>query len=176
MTYANTCIIDTPRMTLVCCNKELIKAYFAGERKLAEVLGVNIPAKWTEFGEPAFRWTYDRLNAGTGKKEWLAYLPILKSENMLVGTCGYKGNPQNGMIEIGYEVAQAYRGKGLATEIAAALIQHAMRSDEVDLVQAHTLAYENESGTVLKKCGMQKIEEIDDPDDGRIWRWEIRKK
>jgi [ribosomal protein S5]-alanine N-acetyltransferase len=175
MQYSNTNFIDTPRLRLVCCNTEIIEALFEGDQRLAELLGIGIPRKWTEFGEPAFRWTYNKLNSGEDKKDWLAYLPVLRSENMLVGSCGYKGDPVNGMVEIGYEVAEDYRGKGFATEIAAALVNHAMKKDEINRVQAHTLAAENESGSILKRCGMQKMEEIDDPDDGKIWRWEITK-
>ena len=50
--------------------------------------------------------------------EWWAYLPVLKKTKTLLGSCGYKGDPKNGMVEIGYEVAEAYRGWGLATEMA----------------------------------------------------------
>ena len=100
---------------------------------------------------------------------------VLRKTKTLVGSCGYKGQPKNGMVEIGYEVAEGYRGWGLATEMAKALIQNAFKSEEVDYVQAHTLAMVNESGSVLKKCGMTKMEEIEDPEDGKIWRWEIRR-
>ena len=167
--------IETERLVLVCCDKEILEAYFDSEAKLAELLDINIPQKWTEFGEPAFRWTYDNITKGKAQLQWWSYLPVLKKENMLVGSCGYKGHPKNGMVEIGYEVAEAYRGKGLATEIAAALTRFAFQQEGVNKVQAHTLAMENESGTVLKKCGMKLAEEIEDPDDGKLWRWEINK-
>ena len=139
------------------------------------ILGINIPAHWTEFGEHAFRYTYDKIVNQGMQTQWWSYLPILNKTSTLIGTCGYKGAPRNGMVEIGYEVAPAFRGWGLATEIAKGLIANAFKHDEVDLVQAHTLAKENESGSVLKNCRMQKIEEIDDPQDGKIWRWEISK-
>ena len=80
-----------------------------------------------------------------------------------MGSCGYKGEPKDGMVEIGYEVAEAYRGRGLATEMAKALIQNAFNDNAVMYVQAHTLAAVNESGSVLVKCGMQKMEELEDP-------------
>jgi RimJ/RimL family protein N-acetyltransferase len=153
----------------------MLQALFDGDAQLALLLGIEIPEKWTEFGEPAFRWTFNKLNAGTDRKEWLCYLPVLKEENMLVGSCGYKGDPVNGMIEIGYEVARDYRGNGLATEMAEHLIKYALLDPAIEYVQAHTLAEVNESGTVLRKCGMQKMEELEDPEDGKIWRWEIRK-
>lgn len=175
MNPGNTSDIETSRLVLICCNKEILEALFKGDAALAAFLDINIPTKWTEFGEPAFKYTYDKILTGTGKIEWWSYLPVLKKTRTLLGSCGYKGNPKNGMIEIGYEVAEAYRGWGLATEMAKALIKKAFESDEVEYVQAHTLAVINESGSVLKKCGMTMMEEIDDPEDGKVWRWEIRR-
>ena len=99
----------------------------------------------------------------------------IKKTKTLLGSCGYKGDPKNGMVEIGYEVAAPFRGWGLATEMAKALIHAAFKSNGVEYVQAHTLAEENESCSVLKKSGMKKMEELADPDDGVLWRWEIRK-
>jgi [ribosomal protein S5]-alanine N-acetyltransferase len=175
MTYTKAEIITTPRLQLVCCDIDMLLALFESDKALAALLGINIPAQWTEFGEPAFRWTYNKIIAGTDERQWLAYLPVWKEENMLVGSCGFKGNPFNGMVEIGYEVAKDYRGKGLATEIATGLIKYAMLNPAIKYVQAHTLAQLNESCKVLGKCGMKKMEELEDPEDGKIWRWEIRK-
>ena len=167
--------IETPRLQLICCNKEILEAIFTGDESLAALLQINIPIKWTEFGEPAFRYTYEKVVTYSGKMEWWAYLPVLKKTKTLLGSCGYKGEPRHGMVEIGYEVAEPYRGWGLATEMAKGLIQQAFKNDEVHYVQAHTLATENESCSVLRKCGMQKMEEFEHPDDGKLWRWEIRK-
>jgi len=166
-------VIDAPSLHLICCDKEMLEALFESDAALAALLGINIPATWTEHGEPAFKWTYAKLSVGNANIQWWTYLPVLKSENMLVGSCGFKGDPDNGMVEIGYEVAGTYRGKGLATEIARTLIDFAFQHDEVKFVQAHTLAEKNESGSILKKCGMQRTGEVDDPDDGKLWRWEI---
>lgn len=167
--------IETSRLVLVCCDRETVEAFFKGDEALAALLQVNVPAKWTEFGEPAFRYMQDKLSQPGARREWWGYLPVLKKTRTLLGTCGYKGYPREGMVEIGYEVAEAYRGLGLATEMAQALIANAFKYQEVDCVQAHTLAVENESGSVLRKCGMQRMEELEDPEDGKIWRWEIRR-
>lgn len=99
----------------------------------------------------------------------------MKEGRILVGSCGFKGEPNNGVVEIGYEVAEAYRGRGLATELAQGLIRFAFEQAGVSKVQAHTLAEVNESGSVLRKCGMQTVAELEDPEDGKIWRWEITK-
>lgn len=56
------------------------------------------------------------------QKKWYCYLPIEIKSNTLIGSCGYKGGPsENGIVEIGYEVAEKFRNKGYATEIAGIL-------------------------------------------------------
>lgn len=175
MQVTESVVLKTPRLDLVCCTKEMLEALLESEASLANILNINIPENWTEFGERAFRFTYNKIVNEDEKIEWWTYLPILKTEKMLVGSCGFKGEPERGIVEIGYEVAQNYRCGGLGTEIAEALIKFAFRHETVLAVQAHTLAVSNESCRVLKKCGMKKVGDIDDPNDGQLWRWEIRK-
>lgn len=175
MDYSSLLVLETPRLQLIAYTREMLEAYFKGEPALASLMGITIPAKWTEFGEGPFQWTYNKYLEDARNEQWLSYMPVLKQEKILAGNCGFKGYPKNGMVEIGYEVAIDYRGKGLATEMATALIHHGLKQQGVQRVQAHTLAEENESCAVLKKCGMKKMEEIEDPDDGKIWRWELSK-
>jgi hypothetical protein len=40
---------------------------------------------------------------------------------------------------------------------------------------SHTLVEINASNRVLQKVGMQFIVEVDDPEEGRVWRWQIRR-
>ena len=39
-------------------------------------------------------------------------LPIEIETNTLIGSCGFKGEPINGKVEIGYEVTELFRNKG----------------------------------------------------------------
>jgi RimJ/RimL family protein N-acetyltransferase len=79
------------------------------------------------------------------------------------------------MVEIGYEVIEPYRNKGFATEIALALVKNAFEYKDVNLVQAHTLADKNPSTKVLVKCGFQWVEEVEEEEDGTIWKWELKR-
>lgn len=167
--------IETQRLTLLCCHPEVLEAIFKGDEALAELLSISIPVKWTRFGEPFFRQSYQEIRSGVLAVQWSYYLPILRKTRTLLGCCGYLGNPSEGVVEIAFEVAEAYRGFGLATEMAKSLIAHAFESNEVKLVRAHTPAIITESGSVLKKCGMTQIAEVPDRGDGRLWRWEIKK-
>ena len=56
------------------------------------------------------------------------------------------------------------------------LVENAFRNDNVKSIIAHTLGQENPSTKVLTKCGFDKIKEINDPDEGIIWKWELKRK
>ncbi|HKJ80351.1 MAG TPA: GNAT family N-acetyltransferase, partial [Prolixibacteraceae bacterium] len=79
-------------------------------------------------------------------------------------------------VEIGYEIIPAYRNRGLATEMTMGLVENAFKYDKVKSIIAHTLGQENPSTKVLTKCGFDKIEEINDPNEGIIWKWELKRK
>jgi RimJ/RimL family protein N-acetyltransferase len=78
-----------------------------------------------------------------------------------------------GEVEKGYGVAPERQGRGHATVAARWLIDTAFARD-VEVVIAHTLAEFNTSTTVLHRCGMMKVDEIFNQNDGPIWRWEVR--
>ena len=49
----------------------------------------------------------------------------------------------------------------------------AFAHDEVQAVSATTLAEPNASNKVLQKIGMKLMNEIDDPEHGKLWRYQI---
>ena len=49
----------------------------------------------------------------------------------------------------------------------------AIASKAVDCICAHILAEINPLTSVLKKCGMTKVSESIDEEDGAVWKWEI---
>jgi len=55
------------------------------------------------------------------------------------------------------------------------LIERAFKDNRVKLIIAHTLGQENPSTKVLQKCSFVKTEEINDPDEGQIWKWELKR-
>lgn len=105
---------------------------------------------------------------------WLCYLFLLHSERLFVGLGGFKSIPDDSRtVEIGYSVAPTYQNRGVATSAVKQLIEIAITSNAVDCVCAHTLAELSPSTSVLKKCGMTKVSESIDPEDGEVWKWEI---
>ena len=168
--------MDTKSLTLVNCDLPTVEAVLAGNDAIASYLNLKVPHNWTEHGEPAFKWTQTALTEHPTQAEWFTYLPILKSENTLIGSCGYVGPPKDGIVEIGYEICEIYRNRGYATELAQALTKNALAKREIKKVIAHTLAQENASTHVLKKCGFKKVGEITSEEDGELWLWERKRR
>jgi len=152
---------------------EILKSAIQGNEQLSKELGVTIADSWTEFGVEPLNNSLNRLNENQNQKGWCTYFPIHKKDSTLIGSSCYKDIPtKEGIVEIGYEIAPDYRNKGYATEVVNGLILNAYNDKRVKLVIAHTLREENASTKVLIKCGFEKTEEINDPEDGLIWRWE----
>lgn len=166
--------VYSPRLRLLSCDMAILHAISAGDEQLAAHLEIEVPKNWTEFGPPMFQFVADRLKIAPEEARWWAYLPVYQTENLLLGSCGFKGPPgPEGTVEIGYEVVASHRLRGFATEIAQTLISHAFMEKEVRSVCAHTLPEENASVKVLRKCGMTWQGTAEDPEEGEVWKWEI---
>lgn len=163
--------INTPRLLLINSTIPILETAITGKDHLAALLDITIPDHWSEFGDAPFIYALEKVKANPGSDMWWSWLPLLKAENRLIGNGGYKGPPQDGIVEIGYEVALAYRQQGYATEIALALVENAFTHADVHTVIAHTLPEENASVRVLRRCGFTFAGEVMDPEDGLIWTW-----
>ncbi len=169
--------VETTHLKLIPCNPDILKSAIQGDEELARFLQVSVQDSWTAFGTGALQYSLDKLTESEEEKGWWSYFPIYKAENKLIGSGGYKGKPTTeGVVEIGYEIAPAFRNRGLATEMAKGLIENALKDKRVQKIIAHTLGEENPSTKVLKKCGFEKVQEINDPEDGLIWKWELNLK
>lgn len=118
----------------------------------------------------------ERLDSSTVDDPWRDGFGIVYlAENRVIGLCSYGGPPDDGVVEISYGVVPAYRGRGYATEAAQMLIARALASGGVRTVRAHTMPEHNASTKVLEKCGFKLVGEVMHPEDGLIWRWEMRR-
>lgn len=157
---------------MISCDTKLFEVIFKGNDALSDYLHVEVPDQWTEFGEAPLRYGYEKIRNTSADSGWWTYLILHRRDQKLIGTCGYKGKPDaSGNVEIGYEILENYRNRGLATEAAMGLIKHAFSHEAVNLVTAHTLAEENASVSVLRKCGFRFAGEKLDPEDGPVWQW-----
>ncbi len=113
-----------------------------------------------------------RAARSTSPAQWGPHL-VFDEDGALVGNAGWKGVPVDGVAELGYSVAPARRGRGIATAVVFELLARARTAGLVAAI-AHTLPEQSPSTSVLARCGFSKVEELIDPDDGLVWRWRIR--
>lgn len=106
-------------------------------------------------------------------RPWICYLSMVDTE--IVGVGAFKGQPQNGKVEIAYSTFEPFREQGFATKICGALVDLAIASDQQIYITARTLREENPSTSVLKKNGFLMTGEVLDPEDGLVWEWVFNK-
>ena len=97
-------------------------------------------------------------------------LYLLDGERV-VGSGGVKAPPlADGEVEIGYGVAPAWRGQGIAARAARVLTSEAL-AHGASQVSAFTTPENAASWRLLQSIGYRRDGETIDPDDGLVWRW-----
>ena len=114
--------------------------------------------------------TFDLLTRDPRPDPWGCYLARL--DGQAIGTCAFKSAPSAGEVELAYMTFPAFEGRGHATRMAAALARIADAGGAMPI--AHTLPEENASNRALGRNGFTLAGEVDDPEDGLVWRWERR--
>lgn len=144
---------------------DIRKACSESPGRLTWLLGLHVPAHWPEFPQafsPAF----------PNDEFWPGFLFVDPLLETIVGNGGYVGPPDaSGAVEIGYEIASAYRNRGYATHAVHMLVDRAFRHAEVESIVAHTLPEKNASGAVLRKSGFRFTGVVTNGKSGIVWRW-----
>lgn len=168
--------IETPRLSLRPAGEAWLTALIAGAETFALLTGFRVADGCNEFPK-SLLFSLDRLRRAreSERRWWAPLLFVERSVNLVAGMGGFKGPPLNGEVELGYSIAPAHRGRGLATESAGAMAEAALKVPGVEVVVAHTRAQPGPSPRVLEKCGFVRAGEGLDPEEGVVWRWEKRR-
>lgn len=100
---------------------------------------------------------------------WIGY--FVESDGVLKGSCGFKGAPFKGRVEIAYGTFSQFRNQGIGTAICRKLVEVALATDPSVLVAARTLPEKNYSARILEKNGFVWAGMVYDDDDGDVWEW-----
>lgn len=81
---------------------------------------------------------------------------ILKSENKLIGLCGFvSGFAINSRAEMAFVISKAYRKKGYASEAVCETINFGFLKADLNRIEAFCDADNTASKRVLEKCGLK---------------------
>ncbi len=83
------------------------------------------------------------------------YVIIRSADGLAVGGTGFKGQPEDGTVEIGYGLAPSARGEGFAAEAARALVDLAVE-EGMSRVVADTNKDNTASQRTLEHAGFTK--------------------
>lgn len=171
-------MIETARLHLIPCELSHFEALLRDKRELGDMLGVSVADDWLGFeaAREAMQYSYEYLKSHPNALGWWTYLFMHSQDKALIGLGGFKGEADaSGTVEIGYSIAADYRRRGLATEAARGMIDYAFSHSHVTEVIAHTLPERNPSTQVLEKVGMRQDGVAQDPDEGEVWRWSLKR-
>jgi len=168
--------LETTSLTLVPCAAEHLVALIDEPERFEQLVGVPVEDGLRQFyvsGEVSPVWLA-ALRVSSGADPWRhGFFVVHREACRVIGTAGFKGPPDSsGNVEIAYGIVPSFQGRGYATEAAAALVEFALASAQVQVVRAHTLPEANASTHVLRKNGFTHIGTVVDPEDGTVWRWE----
>ncbi len=170
-------MISTARLDLVIATSVHLDAELEGARALASALGAEVPDGWPpgQHDSDAVGFFRDRLaTEGEAATGWYAWYGIARatgsSPRVVVAAAGFMGPPRDGVVEIGYSVVEAFRGRGFATEMMTALVARAFEITSISRAIAHTTSDNVGSRAVLEKLGFRADGDGEEPGTIRFAR------
>lgn len=155
----NPLTLETRRMILVAATEEMAAAELRDRASFARLLGARVPAAWPPplNDETSMQYLHRVLLANPDAVGWAHWYWLLRTETadgvpLAIGNGGFTGPPgDDGAVEVGYSVLEAFHGRGLATEAVASLIGWAFADPRVARIVAHTRLELVASRRVLEK-------------------------
>ena len=159
--------ITTPRLELVAATFEHCAAEISDIAALGTMLDASVPDDWPPplNDEHSQRFFLETLRERPGSVGWSVWYFILRSEGArtVIGNGGFKGEPRDGAVEIGYSIVPTFQRRGFADEAVEALAQWAFADSRVDRVIAEALLELEASIAVLRKTGFRACDGASEP-------------
>ena len=138
-------MIETARLRLYAASREQMEAFIATQT--------------VEMLKAAYAEMLDGALLHSDRWEWYAIWVVELRDGTHVGEFCFKGIGEAGEVEIGYGVAEDWRGNGYATEAVSALVEWALKQSGVMRVTAETEPSNVASQRVLEKAGFVRTGE-----------------
>jgi RimJ/RimL family protein N-acetyltransferase len=154
-----TTVLKTPRLELVGCSADTLRAEGDDRARFGRLLNARIPDAWPPelYDDDARLWTLEMVEAHPRHEGWWMYYLVRDGDGdarEAVGLAGYKGPPgEDGTVEVGYGVLPEHQRRGYATEATRALVERAFADPRVTRVIAETYPRLEPSLGVLRNLG-----------------------
>ena len=165
--------LKTERLHLIALTKAQLARTLDAPERLEQELGILFSRE--QLKEPVPRAINMKLAkmacAAQEMHPWYTYwLIVIPNESYSAGMVGFKGEPdEDGMVEIGYGIDEAYRCQGYMTEAIRALIAWAFDDPACRSVTAKGVLRSNiASQRVLTKAGLKVTDQ-----DAKSQNWRI---
>lgn len=98
-------------------------------------------------------WVRDRV-ADYARRDGLLWVVALRDTDVAIGSCCFwHFEPGDRTVELGYELARAYWGRGFAAEAVAAVVRYGFTEMELHRIEACPLARNAPSHRLLLRLG-----------------------
>lgn len=114
------------------------------------------------------------LNSENGVTDFWALPYFIVQYDLVLGSCGFKREPENGVVEIGYHVAPEARGKGVASLAVKLLSDIALQTDQVHTIQALIFSQNKASLSVVQRNGFSYVGDVLDDENELLECWELK--
>ena len=104
---------------------------------------------------------------------WVGYFVL--RDNQIVGTCGFKGMPKEGKVEIAYWTFEEFENQGIATFSCKELVSISQHFDPTIEITATTAPEHNASTKILVNAGFIYTGTVQDHEIGIAWLWTLKK-
>lgn len=148
--------------------------HFHQEKKLHLVtIEKDLPCQVMDPADKLHQLIYTKMQEMYAKsgyeKPWAGY--FVMDNNVVIGSCGFKGTPVNNKVEIAYFTFPGYEQKGYASEMCKQLTELALVTDPGITVTAQTLTTHAVSIKILEKNGYAKTGTAMDDEVGEVMEW-----
>jgi len=162
--------IRTARLDLVSMSLAFMRAVQAEDYTAAGLqIGATFPPSLGEALRDFVSYRIPALEADPASQPWLGRVMLERgpgAARTVVGTAGFHGPPDHeGRVELGYGVEPAYRRRGLATEVVAALIAWA-RTQGIERFRATVAPTNVPSLAIVRRFGFRETGVFIDAVDG----------
>ena len=146
--------IVTERLRLVCLLPEEIERLIAGDYERVSILTGYCYPQDDPNRDVDWSWHLRALQADRDQVPWRVRVIVERSSKTVIGSINLKGPPIDGDVEIGWGLRADARGKGYATEAAAAVIGWVARHAQVTSISATVPDENHPSQRVAARLGL----------------------